>query len=210
MKDTSKTSKEFEKVLFALLEEKNYHDITINEICALANKTKMTFYSYFKDKEDLLSKASINLINYEYNEAYEKIINKETSSEEIEYLSILETYEWVARHYNQIQNLIYKGETLPFEIFKKALYINYSKYITYAISSSGIDIPSDYISVFCFEGIFGSCLYYAEQLKNNKNKKKTKESIKKICRLLAKFVMVVEKGKEKDFCIATEEKVNEQ
>ena len=197
MKDTSKTSKEFEKVLFALLEEKNYHDITINEICALANKTKMTFYSYFKDNEDLLSKASINLINYEYNEAYEKIKNKETSSEEIEYLSILETYEWVARHYNQIQNLIYKGETLPFEIFKKALYINYSKYITYAISSSGIDIPSDYFSVFCFEGLFGSCLYYAEQLKNNKNKKKTKESIKKICRILAKFVMVVEKGEEK-------------
>ena len=157
----------------------------------------MTFYSYFKDKEDLLSKASINLINYEYNEAYEKIKNKETSSEEIEYLSILETYEWVARHYNQIQNLIYKGETLPFEIFKKALYTNYSKYITYAISSSGIDIPSDYLSVFCFEGIFGSCLYYAEQLKNNKNKKKTKESIKKICRLLARFVMVVEKGEEK-------------
>lgn len=197
MKDTSKTSKEFEKVLFALLEEKNYHDITINEICALANKTKMTFYSYFKDKEDLLSKASINLINYEYNKAYEKIINKETSLEEIEYLSILETYEWVARHYNQIQNLIYKGETLPFEIFKKALYINYSKYIAYAISSSGIDIPSDYFSVFCFEGIFGSCLYYAEQLKNNKNKKKTKESIKKICRILAKFVMMVEKGEEK-------------
>ena len=197
MKEYNKTSKEFEKVLFALLEEKNYHDITINEICALANKTKMTFYSYFKDKEDLLSKASINLINYEYNEEYEKIINKETSSEEIEYLSILETYEWVARHYNQIQNLIYKGETLPFEIFKKALYKNYSKYITYAISSNGIDIPSDYLSVFCFEGIFGSCLYYAEQLKNNKNKKKTKESIKKICRLLAKFVMVVEKGEEK-------------
>ncbi|MBQ6920703.1 MAG: TetR/AcrR family transcriptional regulator [Bacilli bacterium] len=196
MKDTSKTSKEFEKVLFALLEKKNYHDITINEICALTNKTKMTFYSYFKDKDDLLSKASINLINYEYNEAYEKIINKETSSEEIEYLSILETYEWVARHYNQIQNLIYKGETLPFEIFKKALYINYSKFIAYAISSSGIDIPSDYLSVFCFEGIFGSCLYYAEQLKNNKNKKKTKESIKKICRLLAKLVMVVEKGEE--------------
>ena len=105
MKEYNKTSKEFEKVLFALLEEKNYHDITINEICALANKTKMTFYSYFKDKEDLLSKASINLINYEYNKAYEKIINKETSSEEIEYLSILETYEWVARHYNQIHRL---------------------------------------------------------------------------------------------------------
>ena len=53
MKDTNKTKKEFEIVLFKLLSKKNYHDITINEICLLAGKTKMTFYHYFKDKDNL-------------------------------------------------------------------------------------------------------------------------------------------------------------
>ena len=47
MKDTDKTKKEFEKSLFKLLSKKNYHDITINEICLLASKTKMTFYPYY-------------------------------------------------------------------------------------------------------------------------------------------------------------------
>ncbi len=47
MRDTDKTKKEFEKSLFKLLSKKNYHDITVNEICSLANKTKMTFYHYY-------------------------------------------------------------------------------------------------------------------------------------------------------------------
>ena len=40
MRDSEKTKKEFEIVLFKLLSKKNYHDITVNEICLLAGKTK--------------------------------------------------------------------------------------------------------------------------------------------------------------------------
>ena len=70
MKNIDIVKKKFENVLFELLENKNYHDITINEICALANKTKMTFYHYYKDKDFLLAEASINLVNTEYNDEY--------------------------------------------------------------------------------------------------------------------------------------------
>ena len=76
MRDTAKTAKEFEKALFKLLESKNYHDITVNEICTLSNKTKMTFYHYHKDKDALLAVASINLINAEYDKEYYKILRK--------------------------------------------------------------------------------------------------------------------------------------
>ena len=189
MRNPDKTKKEFEKSLLRLLLKKNYHDITVNEICSLANKTKMTFYHYYKDKDNLLALASINLINEEYNEAYKKILKKENNPEEIEYQSILATYDWVAKHYKQIQNLIHKGDTFPMEIFKNALASNYDKYITEAIKSVGYDVPSDYLSIFFFEGLYGSCLYYAEQLKNNRDKKKVKEDIKKLCRFWAKLIM---------------------
>ena len=189
MRNPDKTKKEFEKSLLRLLLKKNYHDITVNEICSLANKTKMTFYHYYKDKDNLLALASINLINEEYNEAYKKILKKENNPEEIEYQSILATYDWVAKHYKQIQNLIHKGDTFPMEIFKNALASNYDKYITEAIKSVGYDVPSDYLSIFFFEGLYGSCLYYAEQLKNNRDKKKVKEDIKKLCHFWAKLIM---------------------
>ena len=189
MRNTDKTKKEFEKALFRLLLKKNYHDITVNEICSLAGMTKMTFYHYYKDKADLLAAASINLINEEYNEAYGKILRKETDQEEIEYQSILVTYDWVAKHYRQIHNLIHEGDTFPMEIFKNALATNYDKYITETIKSVGYDVPSNYLSIFFFEGLYGSCLYYAEQLKNNKDKKKVKEDIKKLSRFWAKLIM---------------------
>lgn len=194
MKNTDKTKKEFEKVLFKLLEKENYHNITINKICALANKTKMTFYHYYKDKDNLLAEASINLVNKEYKDDYEKIVKKETSIEEIEYQSIVATFEWVAKHYNQIQNLTYKGETLPLEIFKTALFDNYKSFVTFDINENGYDIPSDYISYFLFNGIYGAGIYYAEQLKNSNDKNKVKEDVKKICRLLAKFDLLMTDG----------------
>ena len=189
----SRTKEEFEKALFKLLEEKNYHDITVSEICALTNKTKMTFYRNYKDKDALLAIASINLINTEYSEEYNKILAKETDLEEIEYQSLLVTYDWLARHYNQITNLIYKGETLPLEIFKRALFDNYSRYMSELIKMGGYDIPSDYMSIFCFEGLYETCLYYSEQLKNKKGKKKVKEDMRKLCRLLAKAVIAITK-----------------
>ena len=176
-----------------LLEEKNYHDITVNEICALTNKTKMTFYRNYKDKDALLAIASINLINTEYDIEYSKILRKETDLEEIEYLSLIATYELVARHFNQITNLIYKGETLPLQIFKKALYDNYNRYISELINMGGYDVPADYMSIFCFEGLYETCLYYSEQLKNKKSKKKVKEDMRKVCRLLAKAVIAITK-----------------
>lgn len=193
MNEINKTKDAFEQALFSLLETKNYHDITINEICAVAKKTKMTFYHYYKDKDHLLDQASIHLINNEYEAEYYKIVSRITDLEEIEYESVYATYEWVARHYNQIQNLIYKGETFPLEVFKNALLGNYSRYMTELIYSLGYDIPSDFFSIFCFEGLYGSALYYAQQLKNSKNKRKVKEEIKKVCRLLAKAVMSVVK-----------------
>ena len=189
MRNADTTKKEFEKALLGLLSKKNYHDITVNEICSLAGKTKMTFYHYYKDKADLLAAASINLINEEYDEAYRKILKKETDLEEIEYQSILVTYDWVAKHYKQIQNLIHEGDTFPMEIFKNALSINYGKYITETIKSVGYDVPGDYLSVFLFEGLYGSCLHYAQRLKNHRDKKKVKEDIKKLCRFWTKFIM---------------------
>ena len=193
MRNADTTKKEFEKALLGLLSKKNYHDITVNEICSLAGKTKMTFYHYYKDKADLLAAASINLINEEYDEAYRKILKKETDLEEIEYQSILVTYDWVAKHYKQIQNLIHEGDTFPMEIFKSALAANYGKFIAEAINSSNYDVPGDYFSVFFFEGLYGSCLYYAEQLENKKDKKKVKEDIKKFCRFWAKLIMFATK-----------------
>ena len=190
----NKTTSIFEKTLFTLLEEKNYHDITISEICDVAKKTKMTFYRHYKDKEHLLAEASINLVNGEYGEGYNKILAKENDAEEIEYQSFLITFELVAKHYEQISNLVYEGDRFPLEVFKNALLENYRRQFSDFINTGGYDIPGNFLSIFFFEGLYNSSLYYAEQLKKNKNKNKIIKDSKKLCRILAKIsVGLIEK-----------------
>lgn len=187
MNTNSKTMLKFEKALLMLLEKKHYHDITINEICDAAKKSKMTFYRHYKDKEHLLAEASITLVNKEYAEALEKIIKKETDFEEIGYQSYLKIYGIISDHYSQIENLIYEGDAFPLEIFEEALLNNYKKYITEQIVSAGYDIPNDLFSIFIFEGLFKSAMYNAKQLKISSNKEKVEEDCKKMCRLLTKL-----------------------
>ena len=183
----NKTTFVFEKTIFALLEKKNYHDITIDEICDVAKKAKMTFYRYYKDKEHLLAEASINLVNREYGEGYNKILAKENDPEEIEYQSFLITFELVAKHHGQISNLVYRGDRFPLEVFKNALLENYKKNFADFFNIEGYDIPSNFLSIFFFEGLYNSSLYYAEQLRTSKNKNKIVEDNKKLCRILAKI-----------------------
>ena len=61
--------------------------------------------------------------------------------------------------------------------------------MTEIINNGSFDIPIDYLSIFCFEGLYETCLYFAEQLKNNKNKKQVREDNKKACRLLARAIV---------------------
>ena len=56
-----------------------------------------------------------------------------------------------------------------------------------------IDIPIEYMSIFYFEGLYASSLYYAEKLKNSRNKKKVKEENRKACRILIKAVLSIGK-----------------
>ncbi|MGX4586612.1 TetR/AcrR family transcriptional regulator [Paenibacillus chitinolyticus] len=51
-----KTKKSMSRALIALLNEKDFSQITIKDICARSLTSKSTFYSHFTDKYDLLEK----------------------------------------------------------------------------------------------------------------------------------------------------------
>lgn len=50
-----RTLSTFSEKMFLLLEEKSFEEITVNEICNIANYPRATFYNYFDDKYDLLN-----------------------------------------------------------------------------------------------------------------------------------------------------------
>ena len=69
MKDNNKTTKEFEKALFTLLKNKNYHDITVNEISSPDKSTVDTQLVFTKSEEtEMYDITGVTLNNYTLTE----------------------------------------------------------------------------------------------------------------------------------------------
>lgn len=52
---TQRTRRTLARALIALIQEKRYEAITVQDICARANVGRSTFYAHFQDKDDLLA-----------------------------------------------------------------------------------------------------------------------------------------------------------
>ena len=65
----NRTRKALRGALFDLIHEKNYDQITVEEITERANLGRTTFYLHYKDKEDLLLEDFIDLIDEMVNKA---------------------------------------------------------------------------------------------------------------------------------------------
>lgn len=62
------TAEKMNKALMTLLETKDFPDITIMDICKLANVNRSTFYAHYDNTYDLLKEAKENLIKNFSNE----------------------------------------------------------------------------------------------------------------------------------------------
>jgi AcrR family transcriptional regulator len=60
---TSRTRRSLQEALFALILEKGYESVTVEEITSRADLGRTTFYLHYHDKEDLLMQAVRNLVD---------------------------------------------------------------------------------------------------------------------------------------------------
>lgn len=58
-----RTKEKFHEVLIDLMEEKNFHDITITEIVKTAGFNRGTFYAHYEKKEELLEEVIENMFD---------------------------------------------------------------------------------------------------------------------------------------------------
>jgi len=58
-----KTRKHLHEALVSLLHEKNYDDIVVKEVLDRANVGRSTFYTHFRDKDDLLVNGMRDILN---------------------------------------------------------------------------------------------------------------------------------------------------
>lgn len=73
-----RTLNDFKNMMFMLLSEKTFEEITVGELCRRANYPRATFYNYFDDKFDLLNYCWLSLTEEIHLEDYHLLPHDET------------------------------------------------------------------------------------------------------------------------------------
>ncbi len=74
----TRTLSDFKNIMFALLSEKSFEEITVGELCKRANYPRATFYNYFEDKFDLLNYCCIWIAQEIHLNDYQNLPHDET------------------------------------------------------------------------------------------------------------------------------------
>lgn len=73
-----RTLNDFKNIMFTLLSEKSFEEITVGELCKHANYPRATFYNYFEDKFDLLNYCWLWITQEIHLEDYQHLPHDET------------------------------------------------------------------------------------------------------------------------------------
>ena len=95
-----KTQTTITAVFYQLLTKKSYEEISVSQICQVADINRGTFYLHFIDKDDLLEKS----IAYEMQKLVEYCEdNDETNSQR----KLGKTFEYITNHREQLKRLVH-------------------------------------------------------------------------------------------------------
>ena len=149
----------FQDSLIELLKTKPILNITVKDICELADMSRSTFYAHYKDQYDLLRQIEKDTLDYFEGmlNQYQNSVNKKEISQMLE-----EMLAYIATNSNSIQVLLSENGDIDFQkkIFQH--FTNNRQVIKY-FSEKHKD-NEIYYSVFLVHGAIGLVQHW---LKNN-------------------------------------------
>ncbi len=116
-----RSKRDLSNALDELLDEKNYDDISIQDITNKALVSKNTFYNNFLDKNELLMYL-FQKYSMEIFEQIEPLLNSDASFEEISKKSLICIIDYLSKNYDKFKKMISNDRS-------KALYWNFYKFI---------------------------------------------------------------------------------
>lgn len=157
-----KTQKGITAVFYQLLKEKSYEEISVSQICQIADINRGTFYLHFIDKDDLLEKSIADEMQrlVEYCEQ-----NGETDNQK----KLEKTFEYITEHREKLKRLLNADKQGFFTQFQ----------IDYLLEQ--LTVQSHLTSLFFAHGIVGLLEYY---LLNDISKIEISQELEKITQLL--------------------------
>ena len=108
---SQRTQRVLHEALMALMQEKRYDDITVQDIIDRANVGRSTFYAHYQDKEDLMTSGLMHLM-----QIMSGLVGAPSKTGETRMFPTQELYEHVQENHNLFRGMVRgRGLELFFE-----------------------------------------------------------------------------------------------
>lgn len=96
-----RTQRILHEALMALMQEKRYDDITVQDIIDRANVGRSTFYAHYQDKEDLMTSGLMHLMHI-----MSELVAKPSTTGETRLFPTQELYEHVQENHSLFRGMV--------------------------------------------------------------------------------------------------------
>jgi AcrR family transcriptional regulator len=151
--------------LIELMKQRPITDITIKEICILADVSRPTFYAHYRDQYDMLKSVEDETFAYFENVVFAKKMKK-LSKREITLL-IEDVLQYIENDSNSVKVLLSENGDIDFQRKFFRRFIEYLQHVMKHYSENTSDEGKiEYYSVFMVHGIIALVHHW---VKNNMN-----------------------------------------
>lgn len=158
-KRVQRTKLDFYNALLELLKQKKYEQITIKDIINVAGYSRGTFYTHYKQKDDLLNE----IIRFLFNEASKAQRSSYINEDSIDVQRLENEPIFILRHFKQYGNYykILLGENIRIDFRDKLtnMFVNlYLEDFEMQDTTNGNNIDKDLLNKYYAYGLIGLIL----------------------------------------------------
>jgi AcrR family transcriptional regulator len=146
------TKKVIRDSLMELMKSKPILSVSIKDICGLADISRSTFYSHYKDQYDLLKQIEEETLAY-LEDMLDKYKDKHSKTETTQMLE--EMLAYIANNHNSIQVLLSENGDLAFQKKLFQHFTSHNLITNYLYDKQQDDEARNYYSVYLVHGSIG-------------------------------------------------------
>ncbi|BDH62897.1 TetR family transcriptional regulator [Lysinibacillus sp. PLM2] len=157
-----RTRQVLKDAIIALMAEKDFRSITVQDITTKADVNRATFYAHYQDKIDLIKKTNEEILNELETILTENI--EKNSSENSNRLSSYDLLVLIFQHLKQhsdFYTVMLNSNRYP--RFRKRLYTIFYQATNRSIVSSSDDIPQDILNGYILGAYLGVMLQWLKR-----------------------------------------------
>jgi len=172
-----RTKNKLKKSLLELLKVKSFDRISVSDICKNGSINRVTFYSHYKDKDELFIDYINDVSSIILKSATSKAIGTTYTEQIINFLCALfdGTIDYYTEHYELLKLFSYKEKASIMDVIQNKIQNDITFLFKRIFETKTTKYPLEFISAFIIGG-FNQLLFTTFNIRNKSEIKKIKQN----------------------------------